>query len=352
MIPVRAPRKPVRPAATVTEPMDRDDDDFRLSDPVTRPTSELVDQVNAATSTAVVGAGATGQGVSEQTGDATGGGPRQSPTGKPSVSGGALPGLDVIAASARSVLEKAQAEAAEAERKKAKLPPRPFVTGIVSFLFESNAATRWGVLTVMLQVVLTLLAFAFSGHMAAVLFSMVAAGAALFFLVTAAVCYVAILHDTANGYETIEGWPGVNFLDWMGDSLYVINALFASATPGILLGQVTACAGAPRFLAFFGGLMTFYVFFPLFLLSMSDEGSPLSLVSGSVWRSLLAARSLWIRFYLITAGIVLAALIAVAVAAVSSFLISVPVSLMAIALTMVYFRLLGRLAWCLAELRS
>jgi hypothetical protein len=136
----------------------------------------------------------------------------------------------------------------------------------------------------------------------------------------------------------------------MGDSLYVINALFASATPGILLGQFTTCAGAPQLVAFFGGLTTFFFLFPLFLLSMSDEGSPLSIFSTTVWRSLLTARSLWIRFFLIAAGIVLTALISAAIAAVSPLVIGAVATAVVIALTMVYFRLLGRLAWCLTEL--
>jgi hypothetical protein len=204
----------------------------------------------------------------------------------------------------------------------------------------------------MLMVTLTLLAFAFSGHMAAVLFSMVAAASALIFLVTASVCFVAILHDTANGYEKIEGWPGVAFLDWMGDSLYVINALFVSATPGVLFGQFLNCAGVPAFFAFFCGLITFYWLFPVIMLSMSEEGSPLSIASGSVWRSLLTARTLWTRFYVASAGIVLGAVVGASIAAVTSLLISVPVTAVVIALAMIYFRLLGRLAWCLSELRE
>ena len=332
-IPVRTPRKASQ--STQAAPVYNEDDDYRLSEPVERPKSALVEQVNAAGSD----------------GDAAGETSSQDPVKPlPTIAGAALPGLGVMAASARSVLEKANAEAAEVERKRAKLPERPFVTGVVSFLFEAAAATRWMALTLMLQITLTLLAFAFSGHMAAVLFSMVAAASALLFLVTASVCFVAILHDTANGYEKIEGWPGVAFLDWMGDSLYVINALFVSATPGILFGQFFACAGAPMFIAFFCGLLTFYCLFPVIMLSMSEEGSPLSIASSGVWRSLLTARTLWTRFYLASGGIVIAALVGAAIAAVTSLLISAPVAAVVVALAMIYFRLLGRLAWCLSEL--
>ena len=52
---------------------------------------------------------------------------------------------------ASKALAKAEAEVEEVERTKPRLPDRPFVTGLVSFLHDSNAVLRWLMLTLMLH---------------------------------------------------------------------------------------------------------------------------------------------------------------------------------------------------------
>ena len=59
--------------------------------------------------------------------------------------------------------------------------------------------------------------------LAGALLMMPVAVCSFLFLWTAAVCYQAVLVDTANGYDRVEHWPGVNFLDWMGEALLEIT---------------------------------------------------------------------------------------------------------------------------------
>ena len=342
-VPIRAPK--VRKKSPPPPPPDDDDDEdtFRLSELEERPQSDYLQRASQALA---AGAGAAaGDGASE--------GPpkrRASESGKPT-------GLNLIADQARSVLAKAKAEMEEAERSKAKLPDRPFVTGMISFLFDVRAATRWLVLTFLLQGALSILAMA-ADHDAGALLMMPVAVFLFLFLWTAPVCYLAILQDTANGYDMIEQWPGVNVIEWMGEAFYVINAFFASATPGVLFGVLLTCGGVPKSFAFFFVLVSFFTLFPVFLLSMVEEGSPLSIASSAIWRSLLVARPLWIKFYLFSLGIAFAALMGMVIAvaalkyaspAIGFVLCGVAIAFV-IAVTMVYFRLLGRLAWCLSEL--
>jgi hypothetical protein len=333
---VKPPKIRSKPTAS---PPDEDEtgDTFTLSEPVQRPqTTCLTNTSWEATSEETTEA--------EASPSADGAGPRASSLG------------GVMAAQARQFLAKAKAELEDRERGRVKLPERPFATGVISFLFDPHAAVRWLALTLMLQVLVTLLKYvillgssASILQMAAMMLSMVAALFGLAFVFTAAACFLAILQDTANGHDKIEQWPGVNFLDWMMDGFYVVNGLFAAAVPGVLIGQIPACAGAPSFFPVLGGTLSFVALFPVLVLSMCDQQSPLSIASPAVWRSLLEARPLWTKFYLISSGMTFAALLALGVMVVSPFLVSALVGAFVIAVAMVYFRLLGRLACCLGE---
>ena len=90
------------------------------------------------------------------------------------------------------------------------------------------------------------------------------------------------------------------------------------------------------------------VLFPLLLLCMLEVNSPLVPLSQAVYRSVVRNWRAWIAFYLETV-LLLAGTGGMAIAAMlpQSLLLAVPLlALTIVASSMIYFRLLGRLAWC------
>jgi hypothetical protein len=264
--------------------------------------------------------------------------------------------MDVVGEQARKVLAKAETEAQEAERAKPQLPQRPFVTGVISFLLDGAAASRWLMLTLLLQAIAASLVWIVElgsgpgiAQIGAMLLMMAAALLALLFVATVAASGLAILQDTANGCDKVENWPGIQITDWMMDVFYVVNASLAAALPGLLLGGTWTCLGGKVWSAVYGGALSTIALFPVFLISMVTEGSPFSIASLAVWGTLRTAPRLWGKFYLLSAALGLGLLLLGGVIADSGFFLRGLCSALAVAVTMIHFRLLGRLAWCLSE---
>lgn len=172
---------------------------------------------------------------------------------------------------------------------------------------------------------------------------------ALIFLLLASVCVLNVVQDTANGYEKVQNWPDLNFMDWVMDAFFVINSLWFSSLPGILLGQLVFVVGAPVWAIFLLAGLSMFGLFPLTLLSMVTEGSSAGFVSLAIWRSVRALPQLWKRFYLVSTGLAAMGLVALPFALVGGFLLGLLAALMLVAAMLIYARLLGRLRWAISE---
>ncbi|MFH1919762.1 MAG: hypothetical protein ABIP48_07765, partial [Planctomycetota bacterium] len=240
-------------------------------------------------------------------------------------------------------------------------PPRwPFASGIVNFLWHRDAWPRLLAITLGLLFPLPLLAFAQSlfaigdvqsmggiGSFAAM--ACLASGTVLFLLwsVMASAFLLAVVEDTAEGNDAIENWPEAIFSDWMFDFFFIFNGTILSLVPGVALAQVLAFTGQPYWWSIPASV--FFVF-PVALLSMLEAGSPLVPVSLPIWGSLFSKWWAWTLFYLETA-LVLAAFLVFAAVVIHyggtwGSVLVVPAW---VAILMIYFRLLGRLAWCCAQ---
>ena len=155
--------------------------------------------------------------------------------------------------------------------------------------------------------------------------------------------YLAILRDTADGCHEIENWPEAMFLDWLGDAFYLINSLALSVIAGLGIARVLHLAGL---VSWPGVPATLLILFPILLLAFLEMDSPLNPMSLPVWRSLLTSWWVWGLFYVETTVLIAAVSFLGTLAATY-----VPVLGMAlaapllVAALMIYFRLLGRLAW-------
>ncbi len=259
--------------------------------------------------------------------------------------------------------ERAEAEYAQAREKSLRtgkpmevdargrpiMPRAPLVTGVVGFLFSTGVVARWAALSGSLMLIgglaqmLSLMSSGPFGAIAAVCFLVAAVIIGLIWTSAAASFAIAIITQSSEGNKRIEYWPGL--VDWFATLLYVLVALPVSVFPGWLASRLvtdsfhqTLCVG--------GSLL---VCFPLVLLSQLEISSPWAIVSGKVLGSLLRRPVSWMVLYIESA--LLAAgcggvFVVVLDFAPGLVLLTSPVY---VAAGLIYSRLLGRLAWCIAE---
>jgi DNA-directed RNA polymerase subunit RPC12/RpoP len=229
--------------------------------------------------------------------------------------------------------------------------PAAFFAGIFRFPFSSGVLARWLALaigaTVVVWFVDAAIAFGQVETEISYFLSMgcgcVAGLLALLLAAIASASLLAIVVDTAAGSQEVVNWPEPIFLDWMFDAFYLLGALTVSLLPGLGLAWLLEKNGHAAGLSVPIGA---FLLFPVVLLSMLEGGSVFRLFSKAVGRTLLSTWWAWVIFYLETAALLLAS---TSLAQASRLMLGgIGTPLAVIFLTtavMIYFRLLGRLAW-------
>jgi len=159
---------------------------------------------------------------------------------------------------------------------------------------------------------------------------------------------LAIIGDTAAGNDQIENWPDpARFVDWIGEAFYLGNSALLSTAPGLGIAWAVNSNAPPYWAA---APISLLVMLPILLLSMLEAGSPLNPISPAVWWSFGAAWWAWGLFYFETA-ILAAALAGLGWVVVEHYGLPglAPASVVLVPALFIYFRLLGRLAWCCKE---
>ena len=232
------------------------------------------------------------------------------------------------------------------------LPRRPFLVGTFTFPFSSGARNYtlvlalWTVVSFGLASASIRLAMVenLATWFGSAAFTVVAGIIAVMCFMLASACALAVVRDTANGADEIQEWPGIGFIDWMGESLYVFCSLGMSVLPGAGLAWLLAQFGQPGEAAVL--LASPFFMFPIILLSMLENDSPLGIISLPVCRALWTAGRGWAAFYLTSAALLAAIGVVMAVGvAVGGFLGTIGAMLILATGWLIYFRLLGRLAW-------
>ncbi len=228
------------------------------------------------------------------------------------------------------------------------MPRWPLLSGWMAFLFDPSVVSRWISLTALLaiftSVVLFGLAVMFS-PMGAIAGMCLLCGGATFIalcLASAAACAVTIVTESSEGNNRVMQWPGINPIDWMGESGYLLVGASAAAAPGYIVARVFSAEGSVIAIAM--GVSA-WLLFPIMHLSTLEASSPFSLVMPGVLGSLGRWPGNWLLFYLLSAIDFVITGIAVLLLmnqGVPGLLIAIAPALAALVL---YFRLLGRLAW-------
>jgi len=237
-------------------------------------------------------------------------------------------------------------------------PPRwPLLSGILSFPFYSGVRVRWFALSAGLLVVLLLGWGAYGGGMGSVagfsgfgagILGLVLMGAAvlvgMIWTVVAWGCLLTVIVDTAAGADRIENWPEAVFLDWACDAFFVVNSLALSTAVALGIDLMLQAAGLSDPPTLAAGM---FVLFPIVLLSMLETDSPLKPLSVPVWCSLWRNAGAWLVFYLETALLTASIGVLLSLSFHVSIVVGLPVAaVLLVGASMIYARLLGRLAWC------
>jgi hypothetical protein len=221
----------------------------------------------------------------------------------------------------------------------------PLVQGVLRMLFRLPIPIWWLTLSFISALVMGLGAATALGMDDRYFFAAVCCLAAacilspLWLSAIAALC-CSILTDSSEGNDKLYNPPNANFMEWFGPAFYLALAIAASLVLGGLLGA--PLARVPEAMA-----IGFFLFFPLVLLSMLEIGSPVGFVSSRLFGTLLNRPGCWLLFYLETAPLVVAIYFGATSPAISTLAV-VLASPFCLAMALLYFRLLGRLAWWLA----
>lgn len=241
-----------------------------------------------------------------------------------------------------------------AKRAQVTPPVGALFSGTFGFLFQQAVLTRWitfsaaGLIT--LSFAGAAIRFAMLGSLPSVvlslLFSMLTGLLLVLSLSLLATSLTAVVVDTAAGNERMENWPEGTVADWVFGSFYVFNAAAISVAPGALLRWLL---GSQDVSSGFVIELSAFAMFPVVFLSMLERGSVMAPYSSSILRSLRSSFAAWGLFYLLT-GLLLVATGSL-VSGLAALLGGLGIALAmpaVVAAVLLYFRLLGRLAWIAA----
>ncbi len=247
-------------------------------------------------------------------------------------------------------VETSKTEAIRQERvDRPRIPRFPTLQGVAPMLFRHPVLSWWFGLSLAGCCELGLLAFGLGGH---VLLLVLIVPPLLFIGIgafsAAGAFWLSVLTESSEGNDRVHHPPGPVFLDWIGNMLYLITSGMLAFAPWWILGQVLWEELAPQYLGLMqvsGWMFTF----PLLLLSCLENGSPMELYSLRIFGSVAKLPGHWLL--LVLQSVVLAAACLLAVAGLLTLdprlaFVAVPVC---VAASLLYFRILGRFAWWLAE---
>ena len=254
-------------------------------------------------------------------------------------------------------LQRAAQEHAEREAAQPKLPAQPLITGVMDFLKDSEAILRLIVLGALfsLECFLAMGAIRWANdpsgilQFAAVACSILGAIFGLITVSTAAVSYLAIIEESAHGADRITSWPDWNFLDWISLVPFVVVSALLSALPGVLLSALLDLVGAPAGLSAFMMVLSVYICYPVIQLAALEADSALLPISEPVWKSLKTCAWHWWTLYGLSSVIFMGGIALLILLFTSLPGKSLIVGFGLAFLTMLYYRLLGRLAWACQE---
>ncbi|MBA4106225.1 MAG: hypothetical protein C0485_10740 [Pirellula sp.] len=230
-------------------------------------------------------------------------------------------------------------------------PLIPVVQGVFTMLFSAEVLVRWAMLSITLTGLLFLLASAINamGNQALYLLPFYAGGCIVagFWLISAAPLFVAIITQSTDGVDELHDPPGWMSLDY-AETGFIIIATLLSALPGWLAAK--AAAELPDEQRFALAAAIWLIVFPIIVLSALEQGTMLAIFSPRIFASLARCFIPWATFYIVsTLAVAAAGGLAYFLLSRANLLALFPIPWLAVAVILLYMRLIGRLGWWIAD---
>ena len=166
----------------------------------------------------------------------------------------------------------------------------------------------------------------------------------------AAACGLQVFDDTASGSDHVNSWPEPNWREWMWPLMYLGYVAFMVMAVSYGFGMA---AGASSRAMWISLMLCEFFLFPICLLSVMESNNLAILISPAMISSLVRKPLDWVCFYLLT-GLMFALWLGVAtlVWQIHPALLIVVNGVLYATITLIWFRLLGRLAWAITHRRS
>lgn len=261
-----------------------------------------------------------------------------------------------LAAAERALDEQKEKEVTFADRRiEADLPVNPIFAGVVNFLAYSEILPRAGLFGLAIGVCCAgaslAIVFMSQESVLRVAGPLVAVPVIIMALIAVTNLCAALLHvlqESAGGADHIQDWPDDGFAEKLFRSLYIHVSLAISVLPGGLLAMLMTVNGAPANIVCLPPLLSFFAFFPPFILSSLENGSPIMILSHPVINSIGPAARWWTHFYFLNAALATIACVAVYLSS-WGILLAGLAGFVLVAVAFVLARALGRLGWCCVD---
>jgi hypothetical protein len=255
------------------------------------------------------------------------------------------------------VIEKERKPRRSAAIRRARpLPLERLVSGVANFLWYSNVWPRWLGYSIVLLIPLELLHFGFNqpltpngtrsaGAVVALLAALVQLSV---WFISICATLLTVLDDTSEGLDRVENWPeGYVFVSVRPVAMIFFGLLLSVLPGGVICGAIRLEGD----LSWLPIAISVLILFPFVLLSMLETDSALTPFSQNIWEGLHIAGEAWTTTYGVSLAIwgVFAAIDWASKEFISVPEISSVIGVLSfVAALLVYYRLLGRLAWMLA----
>ncbi len=237
------------------------------------------------------------------------------------------------------------------EEERPRMPRWPTLEGVWPMLGSETVLTWWVGLSAGCIVTTWLLVASFVGATGAgvtQIFAMMCRifGCLALLLVSGplAAIWCAILSESSDGHRKLHGEPSIFFVNCFLELFHIGLPLAVSLTPVFAI-----MALVPWQISLPAGSCSLLMIFPVLLLSTFEEGTPMGVISPRIWGSVFKRPLHWLLFW--GESTLLWALVAVTIALLARqapgwTYAGIPIAL---AGSFIYFRVLGRFAWWLAE---
>lgn len=238
------------------------------------------------------------------------------------------------------------------------VPRYLFFTGVFDFPWYPEVWPRWVYLVLGGSVasLIPLLAFAFFGGtsgyatVGVAFFAMPQLWITIWSGSFMAACGMQVFEDTAAGSDHITAWPDPNWREWMWPLMYM--GYVALMVLAVAYGLALAIGGSANVTLAVLGLAEFLLF-PICLLSVLEANNIAILFSPRLVLSLVQKPLGWLLFYALTAAMFVAwGGMIWYVYRISPLSVVVVNGLLYASIGLIYFRLLGRLAWLITHRRG